>query len=56
MASDPKDGAQDQADVQDDQTNDVPESDSQPPGDEAHCALDKTNEDAEPKDEKDRDQ
>ncbi len=56
MEPDPKDGAQDQADVQDDQIDDVPQEDrSEPPGD-ADDIRDTTEEEAARKEEQDRKQ
>jgi len=55
MEPDPKDGAQDQADVQDDQIDDVPqEGRSEPPGDADDIARDTTEEEAARKEEQDR--
>ncbi len=55
MESGPKDGAQDQADVQDDQIDDVPEEGrSEPPGDADDIARDTTEEEAARKEEQDR--
>ncbi|MFX4083480.1 hypothetical protein ACKU27_00085 [Sphingobium yanoikuyae] len=55
MATDPKDGAQDQADVQDDQIDDVPEEGlTEPPGDADDIARDKIEEEAAHDEEKDQ--